>query len=1394
MSQSKTHEIPSSLFRIELLREDNWLPWKRRVTAILRERNLLKYVDGTAKKPKSSSPTTTEEINELTKWETGDQSAQTQIELTLSDAQMIHIAGAKTAAEMWEQLKLVKEARGQLGVLSQRRRLYRTVAQENTDIAAHITELRQIQEQLHMMNSLVSDEDFVTILITSLPESWDQFTTAYLGATGNKMSVNSHELIAILLGEYRRRQEKENTDDSAMVSRGHGARGSAGKSDRKSDKKSDVECWNCGKRGHTKDECWSKGGGKEGKGPRSRNKGPKRKERANQAQPSQTNEDLMDVAYHVNQTSEHEQFSAEFSRHDWLADSGTTSHISNLRETFVNFTPLESASIRGVGNQSVKALGRGTVILNCRVGNKLVKHQLQNVLYAPNAVNNLLSISRLDDAGGKVIFTAGCCELLNRHGQVIGNGRKIRRLYLLNCRAKIASPEYANIAINKKDSWETWHRRYGHLSLTGLQQLHSKEMVEGLNIDETSLPFHQCETCIQAKQHRRPYPKEANSRADKPGELTHSDVWGPARVTSINGSRYYISFTDDCKRRCTVLFMKNKSEAPDKIKEYTTYTERKFDVKLKTLRVDNGGEFINKEVKKWCQEKGIELQTTAPYSPSQNGIAERFNRTLIELARAMLIAKNLPSFLWEEAVTHAAYLRNRAPTRALQQITPEEAWSGRKPDISHLQEFGSDVWILSEGDKISKLQPKSKKYIFVGFMDGPKAVRYYDAEKRHIRVSRNYIFADPAKTAINIETGRKLLLEGENKDSGNQQSHAKVESQVSDGREPSNPDKEELTPEIQEIQTNKPTFLPALSKIPRRTARMVTDHDYARLNNPRAQPAKPREQPELAQFAVSDENEPDLVNLIYSISLTAGDEKVNIDHVPKTLKEAKASPEWPEWEKGVQAEMDILNKMGTWKLEELPKDRETVGCKWVFLKKTDQQGNITRYKARLVAQGFSQIPGMDFFETFAPVVRMDSVRAILAIAAIKDFEIQQLDVKGAYLNGDLEEEIYMRQPEGFDDGSGRVCRLYKTLYGLKQSGRVWNRKFHGELTKMGLSRCEVDHCVYIRQEDEKIAIITVWVDDLLLFTNSSREMETLKKQLKAVFEINDLGEPNTIIGIEIERNRQDRTISICQRKYINNILKRYNLQDANGVGMPLDPNVTLTKYEEPKGSENKLINGYASAIGSLMYAAIGTRPDIAFAVQTLSQFTTNPGPAHWTALKRVFRYLAGTRDLRITYGPADYTEIRFTGYSDADFAANPDDRKSISGYVFYLAGGAIAWSSKKQSTTALSSTEAEYTAISHATRQVIWLRYLFEGLSFKQSEATLLFGDNQSTIALTRDAQYHARSKHFDVQNHFVREKVEDEIIELYYCPTDEMVADIFTKALPRPKHHKFTTEMGLHP
>ena len=519
---------------------------------------------------------------------------------------------------------------------------------------------------------------------------------------------------------------------------------------------------------------------------------------------------------------------------------------------------------------------------------------------------------------------------------------------------------------------------------------------------------------------------------------------------------------------------------------------------------------------------------------------------------------------------------------------------------------------------------------------------------------------------------------------------------------------------------------------------------------------------------------------------------------PRTLTEAKRRPDWPLWEAAIHEELETLRKAGTWELTKPPPGANIVGSKWVFRAKKDAAGNVIRYKARLVAQGFSQVPGVDYFDMFAPVAKLASIRAVLAIAAAEDLEMHQIDIKGAYLNGELtnREIIYMQQPPGYHilPKEGLVCHLRKTLYGLKQSGRRWYQKLcEIMMTHLGFQRSDVDQAVFFRREKESLSIVLVHVDDCTITATSMNLINDFKLRISQHVEITDLGELHWLLGIEVKRDRERRTIHLSQRSYIDSIIRRYGFQDLKPVSIPMDTNVRLTTAQSPSTTADFALMRdvpYREAVGSLMYAALGTRPDIAFAVQTVSRFSSNPGLAHWEAVKRIFRYLKGTSELWLSYG---IKNMKLTGYTDAD-GSMAEDRHAISGYAFLIHGGAVSWSAKRQEIIALSTMEAEYVAITHAVKEALWLRSLIFQLFELDLEPTTLFSDNKSAIELTKDHQFHPRTKHIDIRFHFIRYIVENGSIHLIFCPTDNMIADTLTKALPSAKVKHFASEFGLSP
>jgi hypothetical protein len=494
---------------------------------------------------------------------------------------------------------------------------------------------------------------------------------------------------------------------------------------------------------------------------------------------------------------------------------------------------------------------------------------------------------------------------------------------------------------------------------------------------------------------------------------------------------------------------------------------------------------------------------------------------------------------------------------------------------------------------------------------------------------------------------------------------------------------------------------------------------------------------------------------------------------PQTFTEAMQSSECDKWQAAMTDEMTSLLHNNTWELVEKPVDRAVIKNRWVFKVKTKVDGSVDRFKARLVAKGYSQTAGIDYTETFSPVARFDSIRAVLSVAAAEKLNLHQFDVKTAFLYGTIDELIYMQQPEGFEDGTDRVCMLKKSLYGLKQSPRCWNVTFTAFLDKHGLKQSVADVCIFYSERERYKLILALYVDDGLIAYENKDDFRQLMADMKTAFLITE-NPVSCFLGLQIQR-QSDGSVFISQESYARKILERFNMLECNKVDTPMDK---LSVAEE--GADSVPVTDqvpFREAIGSLMYLATGTRPDIMFAVSYLSQALNQPTKREWDKVKRVFKYLKGTLERGILFN-AKGNKGMLIAYSDADFAGDVQSRRSTSGVVCMHMDGPVSWSSQRQRSVALSTTEAELIAASEAAKEVIWLSRLLKEITTVTT--SVLYVDNLSTIKLIKNPVYHKRSKHVEVRHFFVREKVADGVLNVEHVSGTEQLADILTKPLPR--------------
>ncbi|CAH9106113.1 unnamed protein product [Cuscuta epithymum] len=516
-------------------------------------------------------------------------------------------------------------------------------------------------------------------------------------------------------------------------------------------------------------------------------------------------------------------------------------------------------------------------------------------------------------------------------------------------------------------------------------------------------------------------------------------------------------------------------------------------------------------------------------------------------------------------------------------------------------------------------------------------------------------------------------------------------------------------------------------------------------------------------------------------SSSSVDSAISSDKEPSTFREAVSDPQWRE---AMQREIDALERTGTWQIQDLPPGKKPIFCKWVYKIKYRSDGSIDRYKARLVVCGNRQIQGIDYDETFAPVAKMVTVRTLLAIAASRDWEIHQMDVDNAFLHGDLKEEVYMYLPPGYTSSrTGQVCKLLRSLYGLRQAPRCWFSKLTAALITYGFSQSHADYSLFTLHRGGHLLCILVYVDDLLITGTCPDMISSFKKYLAEIFPVKDLGLVKFFLGLEVARG--PRGIFVCQRKYVLDILDETGLMGAKPADFPMSQNHGLQLDDGPFFTDPER---YRRLVGKLIYLTL-TRPDISYSVHILSQFMQTPRQSHWDAVLRVLRYLKGHPGRGIVFNRN--SSLSLVGYCDSDWASCPNTRRSVTGYFVTLGGSPISWRTKKQATVSRSSAEAEYRSMATLTCELLWLKSLFSSLRIPLPPVKLIC-DNNAAIHIASNPVFHERTKHIKIDCHFIRDHVRSGAIVLTHISTTEQLADLFTKALGASQFHYLLAKMGI--
>lgn len=1281
-----------------------------------------------------------------------DAKAKAKLVLTIDPSLYVHIKQASSAKDLWQKLQAMFDDSGFARKISLLRNLISIRLDTCDSMTTYVTQLIETAQKLSGTGFKVDDEWIGCLMLAGLPEKYfpmimaiehsgiaitaDVVKTKLIDLAGNDSEAGSAFLSR---GQHSRSFSHVGKKNDRSSHHGGGLSMSQTNVNNKPDKvKSHITCYRCGNTGHYKNQC---------------------------------------VQKNTQQNKKTHAFSAVFlngnySKEDFYLDSGASRHMSTDVNKVQNaiFSPSVNEIMAANGSPMPVQCSGDVQIVTITPDCKF-EVTLKDCLCVPNLATNLISISQLHKSGNRVQFLSDRCNVYNRHNELVAVAFETDGVYKMDIERSqcLFTP-------SSEVSSEIWHRRLGHLNINDQNKM-KDGAVTGISYkDKSVINKGTCTVCCEGKQFRSPF-GQTGTRSSQPLDTVHADVCGPMEATSIGGARYFLIFVDDFTRMVFVYFLKAKSEVFKYFKEFKSMVENQRDRKIKIFRTDNGLEFCSTEFENYLKETGIIHQKTNAYTPEQNGLSERTNRTIVERARCLLYDAGLDKKFWAEATNTAVYLKNRSCASGLDNKTPYELWHNKKPDLSHVRIFGSQVMVHIPKEKRLKWDTKSKKHILVGFSENVKGYRIYDPVKRCVTTSRDVVIQENTErnctndSVVTVSVGDSVQDSDQTDESEAGRIIKSREEEIEKGLDISS-ESEYLNAETDldsTLQQSEDLEEDALGQPEPSVS--ASDEATPQTTGPQDPLVKRvRKQPERYGFS----------------NLCTSSPEVSSD--PSSVREALESPDRDSWIEAMRDELRAFEDNDAWvAVDALPSDKTLVQCKWVFKKKVNSDNSV-RYRARLVAKGFTQRPGIDYEETFSPVVRHSTLKLLFALSVQINLDITHLDVKTAFLNGHLKEDIYMVQPDINCDSNNKkkvIVKLNKAIYGLKQSSRSWYERVEQCLCELGFKKSKLEPCIFTKINGTVRIIIALYVDDFFVFSSRNNKVETenVISVLSSNFKIKNLGQVQQCLGMRVRIDKESNVVTLDQEQYVEQLLEKFNMSNCKVASTPMECKLDIDKAETCDDSIP-----YQQLIGSLMYLSVLTRPDISYAVSFLSQFNKCHTNVHWNYAKRILRYLKKTKHYCLKYVKE---KAELVGYVDSDWASNNIDRKSYTGYCFVMSGSAISWESRKQRTVAMSSMEAEYMSIAEACKEAIYLRSLLCELTGNLCTVRL-YNDSQSAQKLVANYACNRKSKHIDIRYHFIKDVVKDKIVNLEYLPTTAMPADVLTKALIPLKHYKCIEGLGV--
>ncbi|KAD4177966.1 hypothetical protein E3N88_26557 [Mikania micrantha] len=1059
----------------------------------------------------------------------------------------------------------------------------------------------------------------------------------------------------------------------------------------------------------------------------------------------------------------------------WYVDSGGSMHMTGSRSLLNDYFTGRKGFVSFGNDAKGYIIGKGFVT-NGEIRFDDVNH-VENLKY------NLLSVSQMCDKGHISLFTKQDCRLLSSEvlpliGKVLDEytflkANRVGKVYAFDLSKKISVKGHPCL-FSKASLQESnlWHRRLGHVNLKNMNQLVKHGLVRGLPMKDFSCDEN-CTACLKGKQHKVSFPPIGDPKSTGCLQMLHMDLFGPVKVMSMAKKKYCLVIVDDYSRFVWTFFLHSKDEVAKSIINFVLYVEKQYSLPVKCVRSDNGTEFRNHILDEFYLSKGIKRQYSIPRTPEQNGVVERKNRTLIEAARTMLADSGLPLTFWAEAVNTSCYVHNRVLVNQRWLKTPYELLHNLTPLISFFRAFGCPCYILNTKDQLKKFDSKVDAGYFVGYSSTCKAYRVFNCRTKMVEETLHVKFNECPKDSIPqnpVELFNLDILQHEFYQSPvesivvTDDAFKAVPSTVSTGNIQGSHDDEDESTHLFRFSDNLPLSAksdapPAPVVPPNTNADEILDSSTsfeipAELFPGSSSTSAAAEPPantctDLIPYQELKDHPLSQVLGDISAGVSTRSQLSNFclhalfvsQQEPKNYHTALKDNGWVE---AMQLELLQFKKQQVWELVPLPQGKCAIGTKWVFRNKTDENGQIVKNKARLVVQGFSQEEGIDYDETFAPVARLEAIRLFLAYAALHKLKVFQMDVKSAFLYGTIKEEVYVCQPPGFEDNKHPdwVYKLDKALYGLKQAPRAWYDTLSTFLLKNNFTRGSIDKTLFIQKVGQHKLLVQIYVDDIIFASSDPKLCADFTELMTKNFEMSAMGELQFFLGLQIKQSIDG--IFIHQSKYTKELLKKFDLQNCKQCSNPMSSTTQLDADVKGKSVDETL---YRCMIGSLMYLT-ASRPDIMFATCVCARFQAAPKESHLIAVKRIFRYLQGTQSLGIWYSTGH--SCKLVAFSDSDYAGCKLTRKSTSGGCQFLGNCLVSWQSKKQTSVATSTAEAEYIAAASCTSQILWLQTQLLDYGIKVSKTPLLM-DSASALCIVKNPK---KSSKADVVEKIVEKEI----------------------------------------